>query len=104
MQPKKIKRHENDALEFLWDDGAVTIIPFIALRDACPCAGCKGETIMFTHYEAPVQPELPGKYNLRTIEPVGHYALQLSWGDGHNTGIYTWEQLRSIANGVDTKT
>jgi DUF971 family protein len=32
--------------------------------------------------------------NLEKIEPVGSYALQFFWSDGHNTGIYTWEMLR----------
>jgi DUF971 family protein len=31
---------------------------------------------------------------LERIEPVGSYALQFFWGDGHSTGIYTWQMLR----------
>jgi DUF971 family protein len=38
----------------------------------------------------------PGQNELRGIEPVGSYALQLIWGDGHRTGIYTFDYLRQI--------
>ena len=38
----------------------------------------------------------PGQYELQGIEPVGSYALQLVWGDGHRTGIYTYDYLRQI--------
>jgi DUF971 family protein len=30
------------------------------------------------------------------IQPVGRYAVQFAWGDGHSTGIYTYELLRSL--------
>lgn len=33
--------------------------------------------------------------NIERIEPVGGYALQFYWSDGHSTGIYTWEMLRT---------
>ena len=33
--------------------------------------------------------------NLERIEPVGSYALQFHWSDGHSTGIYTWTLLRA---------
>lgn len=43
------------------------------------------------------QPELPGKYILKGAQQVGSYALQVFWGDGHQTGIYTWEKLHSLS-------
>ena len=38
----------------------------------------------------------PGEYELNSIQTVGNYALQLIWGDGHQTGIYTFDYLREI--------
>ncbi len=68
-----------------------------ALRDACPCAGCKGETILGKHYgPSPVDYEAPGRYDLLAAEPVGSYAIRFSWGDGHSDGIYSWNILRSL--------
>jgi DUF971 family protein len=31
--------------------------------------------------------------NLHAVTPVGSYAVQFAWNDGHDTGIYTWEYL-----------
>jgi DUF971 family protein len=55
---------------------------------------------------AEVQGHGPGQETLQTgkrevsiiaIEPVGHYALQLNFSDGHNTGIYSWDILYDLA-------
>lgn len=42
---------------------------------------------------------VPGKKNvtITALTPVGHYAVQLTFSDGHNTGIYTWEYLQSLS-------
>jgi DUF971 family protein len=36
--------------------------------------------------------------NIKHIEAVGHYALKLSFTDGHDTGIYSWDYLWSLGN------
>ena len=79
-----------------WDDGHKSTISLKTLRDNCPCASCKGETVLLRTYTPAPTPELPGKYALKSAEQVGYYALQLQWGDGHATGIYTWQLLRSL--------
>jgi DUF971 family protein len=38
----------------------------------------------------------PGMNELEALNPVGNYGVQASWKDGHDTGIYTWEMLRSL--------
>jgi len=38
----------------------------------------------------------PGMNELKALVPVGNYAVQASWNDGHDSGIYTWEMLRTI--------
>ena len=81
----------------MWDDGHEGVTTLKTLRDGCPCAGCQGETVLLHHYAAPANnPSAPGMYELRGAEPVGNYAIKLSWGDGHDMGIYTWEHLRSL--------
>ncbi len=79
-----------------WDDRHQSVISLRTLRDHCPCAGCQGETVLLHSYAPVEQPALPGKYDLKGAEVVGHYALQLRWGDGHDTGIYPWEVLRGL--------
>ncbi|RPI03885.1 MAG: DUF971 domain-containing protein [Ignavibacteriae bacterium] len=96
MIATQIKLSSPDELSITWDDGATGKIPLRALRDNCPCAGCRGETVLLKTYKPEPQQHLPGRYNLTGIEQVGHYAIQISWGDGHSTGIYTWEILRNL--------
>ena len=38
-----------------------------------------------------------GGHDLVKIEPIGGYALQLFWGDGHSSGIYSFDYLRRLA-------
>jgi DUF971 family protein len=80
-----------------WDDGHTGPVSLRHLRDSCPCAGCRGETVLFQEYvPPPADTTAPGRYRLVNALPVGNYALQLSWADGHGQGIYTWDHLRSL--------
>jgi len=96
MFAMQVRLSKPEELAVLWDDGHQSVISLRTLRDNCPCAGCRGETVLLHSYAPDVQPELPGKYELKGAQVVGHYALQLEWGDGHSTGIYPWEVLRGL--------
>lgn len=101
MQPTRIKRDaEREMLVITWDDGSQSEYPIKVLRDECPCAGCKGETILGTHYPAPLKIFQEGMYQLEKLVPVGQYAVQAFWKDGHDTGIYSWEYLRALASAI----
>ena len=39
--------------------------------------------------------------NIQHIEPVGHYALKLTFTDGHDTGIFSWDYLWSLGNNFE---
>lgn len=80
-----------------WGDGAVQLIPFAALRRACPCAECAGEMGMPGRFAS--QPDLgTGEDELADIALVGAYGLNAVWADGHSTGIYTFERLRELGD------
>jgi len=84
-------------LAIKWDDGSETYIALEKLRRACPCAGCKGETdIMGQVHRGPAAALGPNAFELRRITRVGGYGLTPVWGDGHSTGIYTFEYLRKL--------
>jgi len=102
LKLKKLRRLDESTIELSWDDEHVGPVDLLTLRDACPCAGCQGETVLLKRYE-PVKETSsdPRKYLLQAVEPVGSYALKLTWGDGHDQGLYTWEHLRSLC-GCDT--
>ncbi|HLH55036.1 MAG TPA: DUF971 domain-containing protein [Verrucomicrobiae bacterium] len=85
-------------LAIKWADGTESFIALETLRRACPCAGCKGERdIMGNLYKGQEQVLRPSSFELRTLNRVGTYAVQPVWGDGHNTGIYSFDYLKEIA-------
>lgn len=97
MQAKQIKIINREDLFIKWDDNSGSRIGLKYLRDECPCANCKGETILLKTYRpAKPQTSTPEMYKIKNIETVGSYAIQISWQDGHNTGIYSWEYLKKL--------
>jgi len=90
--PHAISR-EADGVRIEWDAaGHSWLYPARALRLACPCAGCveemTGRALLDPAAIAPdVRPESLGL--------VGSYGFRIRWSDGHDTGIYTFEQLRN---------
>lgn len=100
MKPKQIKIFEKDKLHLIWHDGNEIKITLKYLRQECPCASCKGETVLFqTIRPAKVEINNPVMYTIANIQTVGDYAIQIYWKDGHSTGIYTWEYLAELAAG-----
>lgn len=73
------------ALRLQWPDGAVSVSA-THLRAACRCGGCRAHPVV---EEQDVQ--------LVDAQPVGHYALNLVFSDGHDRGIYPWVWLRELA-------
>ena len=87
-----------DEVAIKWEDGTESYIPIEKLRRACPCAVCKGEVdIMGNLYKGPEQKLTPQAFLLRGLTPVGTYGLQPVWGDGHNSGIFSFEYLKKVA-------
>jgi DUF971 family protein len=94
IRPTSIRKGGSSELLIAWADGHQGTYSLEHLREICPCAGCKGESVLL--HESPPNPQVrntPGRYDLVGIQQVGSYAIQLQWGDGHNTGIYSWEYL-----------
>ena len=97
MQPLDIQSIGSE-LAIKWDDGVESYIPLATLRRSCPCAGCKGEMdILGNVYKNPDKPLAPNAFELVRIGRVGAYALQPVWADGHDSGIYSFEYLRRVA-------
>ena len=97
MRLKKLIQTNSDQLYLAWDDGHEGPVSLRTLRDGCPCASCSGEQVLLHQYVPPEQDtSTPGRYVLKAASAVGSYALQFSWGDGHNLGIYTWGVLRDM--------
>jgi DUF971 family protein len=104
MQPKQIKIENKEILVVRWDDKTESRIDIKYLRDECPCANCKGETVLLKTYRPPrIQTINPEMYKVKNIETVGGYAIRVSWKDGHNTGIYSWEYLMKLDKDQENK-
>ncbi|MCG3175708.1 MAG: Iron-sulfur cluster carrier protein [Candidatus Omnitrophica bacterium] len=77
-----------------WTDGKRTVQRARDLRLACPCAACVDEITG----ERTLRPEsVPDTLTAVSVHPVGRYALQFVWSDGHSTGLYGHTYLRRLA-------
>ena len=78
-------------MEIAFSDGRVFRLPYELLRVYSPSAEVRGH--------GPGQEVLQvGKraVEIRALEPVGSYAVQPQFSDGHNTGIYSWDYLYEL--------
>jgi len=98
MRPADIQ-HIGEELAIRWDDGSESYLRLEVLRRACPCAGCQGERDVLGHlHKGPDRPLDARSFRLRQINPVGGYALQPVWADGHNTGLFTYDYLFQLTH------
>ncbi|MDH5760833.1 MAG: DUF971 domain-containing protein [Gemmatimonadota bacterium] len=83
-------------LAIVWGDGEMAEYEPRALRLRCPCAGCVDEMTGIRT----LRPEsVPETIHPVSIHYVGRYALQFVWSDGHDTGFFTFDQLRRMHDG-----
>ena len=85
-------------MEIHFDDGRTFRLPYEYLRVFSPSAEVRGH--------GPGQEVLQfGKRDveIRSLEPVGSYAVQPTFSDGHATGIYSWEYLYELGTGQDAR-
>lgn len=89
-------RSDGEALLIEWADGAVHRLPWKVLRQACPCASCRAQQRTPSPPLNVLPPEQAAPPRPKAMHPVGHYAYQIEFTDGHNTGIYSLEYLRAL--------
>jgi DUF971 family protein len=117
-KPTAVKIHVSTGagVDITWADGHASHYDFPYLRDACPCATCNDEREKKAAEEtpeakavrasaagvaplpvsSPLFPMFKPKARANSATSVGSYAIQINFSDGHNTGIYSYEQLRMI--------
>jgi DUF971 family protein len=99
----KVNKTTGTGMDIEWADGHRSHYSFQWLRDACPCATCTEERnnqnrkagepekkapSLLPMYKEPIRP--------KEVTPVGRYAMNFSWNDGHASGIYSWDYLREM--------
>jgi len=89
--PVDIAIDRDDAVTLTWPDGHLTRLPLRLLRDRCPCAACaRGHRVGDVAVSGAVD-----DLRIAGAELVGAWGLGLAWSDGHATGVYRWDVLRS---------
>lgn len=102
MAPTRVHLKRDEKLTVEWPDGHTGVFPIADLRRACPCALCKDLRKQLATNRLTIVPEGTGApVTVDRVERVGNYAIRPIWSDGHATGIYSWEYLRDLSNGVE---
>jgi DUF971 family protein len=97
IYPLEIKLHQaSKLLEIKFSNLTECMLSCEFLRVYSPSAEVKGhgpgQEILQTHKE---------NVTIENIEPIGQYAIKLTFSDGHDTGIYTWDYLYELAATYD---
>jgi DUF971 family protein len=101
--PTNLSLPTPDQLRIDWNDGFSRLYRIKQLREACPCATCR---------EKHSQPEKPAELRSLPIltdaqlqplkivkmQPLGNYAYNIAFSDGHDSGIFTFELLRELGD------
>jgi DUF971 family protein len=89
-------------VDITWADGHSSHFDFPFLRDNCPCATCnderaKKESISGGNLlSSPLLPMYKPKARAQGATQVGNYAIQINFSDGHSTGIFSYDYLRTL--------
>jgi DUF971 family protein len=105
-KPKDVKVHVKTGagVDIAWTDGHSSHFDFAFLRDNCPCATCNDEREKKASHPAAKLPESPllplykPKLRAQAATQVGNYAIQISFNDGHSTGIFSYAYLRTLCS------
>ncbi len=101
FHPVELEKTPQRTLRIVWNDDRCDEIPFRALRTDCQCAHCSHERIN-------PKPQPPANelvilsaaearpLDIEKMHPVGNYAYNIHFSDGHQAGIYTFEMLRAL--------
>jgi DUF971 family protein len=116
-KPAKVKVHVSSGagVDITWADEHVSHFDFGYLREQCPCAMCNDErgkkqaglekdaqlrsenpSLPAAPMSSPLLPMFKPRLTAKAAHAVGNYALQIDFNDGHSTGIYSFDYLRTV--------
>ena len=103
VHPTKLELVSPTELQILWSDEQLMSYSVAELRRRCPCATCREKRQeKRKDSDSMLLPVLSAAETMPTriqdMRPVGNYAYAIQFSDGHDTGIYTLEFLRSFAD------
>jgi DUF971 family protein len=93
---------EKREMRIHWQDGHESAYSFDLLRKECPCALCNDQrrkppappSLNLTVLSGPVM--RAGEIQVTEVKPIGRYAVNFVWSDGHDSGIYSYSFLRTL--------
>ena len=104
--PEAIERVGEFGLAIQWSDGQRLNYTAVKLRDDCPCATCQEKQMakaLEKEKSAGKMLKLPvlsagelKPLRIQRMHPVGNYAYNIAFSDGHDSGIYTFDMLRQL--------
>jgi DUF971 family protein len=96
LVPVALRKEGDDRLVVDWSDGHHSVYAWQHLRNHCPCASCREEREQPPNPLRVLKPSELVPLKPVAMSPVGRYAYKIVWSDGHDSGIYTLEQLRAL--------
>ena len=87
-----------NGLAIAWNDSKDSFVEYKTLRKKCPCANCSGESDVFGNVYKNQNTNIAdsNKYKIVGYMHIGHYAIRIAWGDGHDAGIYSFDFMKSL--------
>jgi len=97
--PRKLELDDGQRLTITWDDDVTQVLSAAQLRGACACADCRAAAETRKDALRLVAPML---VTITDARLVGSYGINFAFSpDGHNSGIFTFDQLRAVGSDVD---
>ncbi len=94
IEPSQIIEESDSEISIVWSDKAETKYNAVQLRRACPCASCIDE---WTGEKRLKDDSISEDMHFSHISIVGRYALNFHFSDDHETGIFSFNFLRDLA-------
>jgi DUF971 family protein len=101
--PVSIERDGDAGIVIQWSDGAEAKWTAARLREMCPCATCREKKKRGNPSENSRSISLPvlsaaeaQPLRIESMQPVGSYAYNIAFSDGHSSGIFPFAMLREI--------
>jgi len=91
--PREIIQIGQEEFKIVWQDGHESLFSVPYLRRLCPCAMCVDELTRMPRLDPA---SVPSDLKAEKAQLVGNYAIAFQFGDGHSTGVYSFEKLREV--------
>jgi DUF971 family protein len=93
VAPVRIDPYSSTEMLIEWNTGERFALPFREVRFLCPCAHCLDE---LTGRRKIQRGDVREDIRPAFVQVVGRYALQVTWTDGHQAGVYHFDFLHDL--------